>query len=93
MKVPFVSFLPMERELNNELREAFDRVFTRSWYIEGMEDEAFEKSFSDYIGTNYCIGVGNGLDALMLSLKALGIGTGDEEQNRCWWTRKKQHSI
>lgn len=78
MKVPFVSFLPMERELNNELREAFDRVFTRSWYIEGMEDEAFEKSFSDYIGTNYCIGVGNGLDALMLSLKALGIGTGDE---------------
>ena len=78
MKVPFVSFLPMERELNNELREAFDRVFTRSWYIEGKEDETFENSFSDYIGTKYCIGVGNGLDALMLSLKALGIGTGDE---------------
>ena len=46
MKVPFVSFLPMERELNKELRDAFDRVFTRSWYIEGAEDEAFEKAFA-----------------------------------------------
>jgi len=78
MKVPFVSFLPMEKELNNELRSAFDRVFTRSWYIEGIEDEAFEKAFAEYCGTKYCIGVGNGLDALMLSLKALGIGEGDE---------------
>lgn len=78
MKVPFVSFLPMERELDSELRGAFDRVFTRSWYIEGVEDEAFEKAFAEYVGTNYCVGVGNGLDALMLSLKALGIGEGDE---------------
>ena len=78
MKIPFVSFLPMERELDTALREAFDRVFTRSWYIEGVEDEAFEKAFSAYCGTKYCIGVGNGLDALMLSLKALGIGEGDE---------------
>ena len=78
MKIPFVSFLPMEKELNNELREAFDRVFTRSWYIEGKEDESFEKDFAEYCGTKYCIGVGNGLDALMLALKALGVGEGDE---------------
>lgn len=78
MKVPFVSFIPMEQELNKELRAAFDRVYTRSWYIEGVEDKAFEEAFAEYIGTEYCIGVGNGLDALMLSLKALGIGTGDE---------------
>lgn len=78
MKVPFVSFLPMERELDADLRGAFDRVFTRSWYIEGVEDEAFEKAFAEYVGTNYCVGVGNGLDALMLSLQALGIGEGDE---------------
>ena len=39
MKIPFVTFLPMERELNNDIRSAFDRVFTRSWYIEGVEDE------------------------------------------------------
>ena len=78
MKIPFVTFLPMEKELSNELRGAFDRVFTRSWYIEGVEDEAFEKAFAEYCGTKYCVGVGNGLDALMLALKALGIGEGDE---------------
>ena len=78
MKIPFVSFVPMEKELNDDLRGAFDRVFTRSWYIEGVEDEAFEKAFAEYCGTKYCVGVGNGLDALMLSLKALGIGEGDE---------------
>ncbi len=78
MRIPFVSFLPMERELDSDLRTAFDRVFTRSWYIEGTEDEAFEKSFADYCGTKFCVGVGNGLDALMLTLKALGIGEGDE---------------
>ena len=78
MKVPFVSFLPMEKELDSSLREAFDRVLSRSWYIEGVEDEAFEKSFADFCGCSYCVGVGNGLDALMLILKALDIGDGDE---------------
>ncbi len=78
MKVPFVSFLPMERELDGGLRGAFQRVFERSWYIEGTEDEAFEAAFAAYCGAKHCIGVGNGLDALMLSLKALGIGAGDE---------------
>lgn len=78
MKIPFVSFLPMERELDTALRSAFDRVFKRSWYIEGAEEEAFEKAFAVYCGTQYCIGVGNGLDALMLSLRALGIGDSDE---------------
>ena len=78
MKIPFVSFLPMERELEDDLRGAFDRVFTRSWYIEGAEDAAFEEHFAAYCGTKYCIGVGNGLDALMLTLKAMDIGEGDE---------------
>lgn len=78
MEIPFVSFKPMERELNQELRDAFDRVFLRSWYIEGEEDRRFEQAFAEYCGTEYCVGVGNGLDALMLSLKALEIGLGDE---------------
>ena len=78
MKVPFVSFKPMEKELSAELRAAFDRVFKSSFYIGGEEDKRFEKSFAAYCGTEYCVGVGNGLDALMLSLKALGIGSGDE---------------
>lgn len=78
MKVPFVSFLPMERELDFDLRAAFERVYTRSWYIDGVEDKAFEEEFAEYCNVNYCVGVGNGLDALMLALKGLGVGKGDE---------------
>ena len=78
MKVPFVSFRPLEKELNAELHDAFERVLSNSWYIEGKEDEAFEKAFADYCGTKYAVGCGNGLDSLMLSMKALGIGPGDE---------------
>lgn len=77
-QVPFVSFLPLEKRLNAELHEAFERVLKSSWYIEGQEDAAFEQAFASYVGTPYAVGVGNGLDALMLSLRALGIGAGDE---------------
>ena len=78
MNVPFVSFKPMEQELNKELRAAFERVFESSWYIDGNEDKSFESSFARFCDSKYCVGVGNGLDALMLVLKALGIGDGDE---------------
>lgn len=78
MKIPFVSFLPMEKELDKDLRAAFERVYIRSWYIEGVEDETFEKAFAEYCGTDYCVGVGNGLDALVMALRGLGIGTEDE---------------
>lgn len=78
MKIPFVTFKPLEKELDKEIREAFDRVYTRSWYIDGEEDAKFERAFSEYCNTEYCVGTGNGLDALFLSLKALGVGKGDE---------------
>lgn len=78
MKVPFVSFLPLEKEIRPDLENAFKRVMDNSWYIGGNEDKEFEKNFADYCNTKYCIGVGNGLDALMLPLKALEIGPGDE---------------
>lgn len=68
----------MEKELDAEIRDAFERVYQRSWYIEGVEDENFEKAFAQYCTRKYCIGVGNGLDALMLALKAMDIGPGDE---------------
>lgn len=78
MEVPFVSFLPMEHELDKDLRAAFERVYAASWYIQGKEDETFEKAFAKFCTMKYCIGVGNGLDALMLALKAIGIKSGDE---------------
>ena len=78
MKIPFVSFKPMEKELDADLRAAFNRVFENSWYIEGKEDTAFEETFAKFCNVKYCVGTGNGLDALVLPLKALGVGEGDE---------------
>ena len=78
MNVPFVSFRPLETELDAQLRAAFDRVLENSWYIDGKEDKAFEDAFAIYCDCKYCVGNGNGLDALMLALKALGIQAGDE---------------
>lgn len=78
LKVPFVSLRPLERELDKELRAAFARVYENSWYIGGREGAAFETAFAAYCGTQYCVGCGNGLDAITLILKAMGIGAGDE---------------
>ncbi len=78
MNVPFVSFVPIEKELDKELRQAFESVYTRSWYIKGEEDDAFEEAFAAYCSVKYCVGTGNGLDALMLILKVLEISKGDE---------------
>ena len=78
MRIPFVSFKSLEEELRIPIRQAFERVYERSWYILGEEDRRFELDFARYCGTKFCVGCGNGLDALMLSLKALGIGAGDE---------------
>ncbi len=78
MKVPFVSFRPMEEELHDGLEDAFRRVLDESWYIGGKENKLFEEEFADYCQVRYCVGCGNGLDALFLILKAYGIGTGDE---------------
>jgi len=77
-EVPFVTFRPLEKELAQELREAFARVLDNSWYIEGEEGRKFEEEYAAYCGVKYCIGCGNGLDALFLILKAYGIGPGDE---------------
>ncbi len=78
-KVPFVSLRPIHDMLRTELTDAFNRVtFDNSNFIMGDECEAFEKEFAKYCGCKYAIGCGNGLEALSLPLKALGIGEGDE---------------
>lgn len=78
MKVPFVSFTTMEKELDKEIRSAFERVYASSWYIKGKEDEEFEKEFAEFCHSKFCVGTGNGLDAIVLPLKALNITSGDE---------------
>lgn len=53
-------------------------VLHSGWYVLGKQVEVFENNFSEYVGTNYCVGLNSGLDALILAIRALGIGTGDE---------------
>jgi dTDP-4-amino-4,6-dideoxygalactose transaminase len=78
MKVPFLDLGAAYRELKPELDAATRRVMESGWYILGEEVEEFECEFAIYCGAKHCIGVGNGLDALMLVLRAQGIGSGDE---------------
>ena len=61
-----------------EYEEAVLRVLRSGWYILGPEVEAFEAEFSQYVGRKYCVGMNSGLDALTLSVRALGISAGDE---------------
>lgn len=77
-EVPFLDLRATYNELREEIDEAVARVLSSGFYLFGHELEAFEAEFAEYVGARYCIGVGNGLDALHLSLRALGIGKGDE---------------
>ena len=75
-RVPFVSLTPGEDA--EAIRRAIDRVVRAGWFVLGPEVEQFEQQFAAAAGASYAIGVGNGTDALMLILRALGIGPGDE---------------
>jgi len=78
MIVPFLDLKSVYKELKNELDAAYQRVMNSGWFIMGAELEAFEEEFASFCGTKHCIGVGNGLDALHLILRAYEIGEGDE---------------
>ena len=76
--VPFADFRPMHSEIRNNLDDAYKRVLDKNIFINGDEVRLFESEFAKYCGVKYCIGVDNGLDALFLILKSVGISTGDE---------------
>lgn len=76
--IPFLDFGAMHAELRTRLDAAYARVVDSNWLILGRELEAFEREFANYCGARHCIGVANGLDALFITLKAMGIGAGDE---------------
>lgn len=77
-EIPFLDLRAAYLELKAEIDAAVLRSLESGWYIGGAEVEAFEAEYANYCGAQFCIGVGNGLDALHLSLKALGVGPGDE---------------
>lgn len=78
MKIPFLDLKSAYLELKNEIDAAYLRVAESGWYILGAEVEAFESEYASYCEAGYCVGVANGLDALHLALRALGVGPGDE---------------
>ena len=78
MKIPFLDLTAIHAELKEEFEAACRRVLESGWFILGPEVEAFEAEFASYCGAKHCVGVGNGLDALHLILRAMEIGEGDE---------------
>ena len=78
MKIPFISLKYLHQELDRDIREAFERVYQSNYFISGQEGIEFENKFAAYCGKKYAAGCNSGLDALMLPLKAMGIGPGDE---------------
>ena len=65
IQVPFLSLKDVTNMHGEEIREAAKRVIDSGWYLQGKENEAFEQHYAEYIGTKYCIGCANGLDALI----------------------------
>ena len=76
-----MKFLDLEK-VNNRFRQEIDMrikdILDRGWYLQGEENEKFCQNFASYCGSKYALGVGNGLDALRLIIKAYGFGKGDE---------------
>lgn len=76
--IAFLDLVAATNELKAEIDTAVARVVASSWYIGGPEVEAFERDWAAYCEASHCVGVGNGLDALHLALKSVGVGPGDE---------------
>lgn len=76
--IKFLDLKTINERFRSELDAATKRVMDSGWYLLGKEDEAFEKAFAEYCGAKHAIGCANGLDALILIAKAMGLGAGDE---------------
>lgn len=78
MDVPYIDLVAQHAPLKADLLAAVERVIDHGWFILGPEVETFEQRLAAMIGVKHVIGVGNGTDALVLALRALGVGPGDE---------------
>lgn len=76
--IPFLDLRRSHLSIRSLLNDAYHRVIDSGWFIMGPELEAFEDEFARYCGVKYCVGLGNGLDAIKLLLIAHGIGAGHE---------------
>jgi len=78
MKIPILDLTAQYKSIKSEIDDAVMKVVESQHFILGPEVEAFESEVAAYCGTKYAVGVASGTDALILALKALGIGPGDE---------------
>jgi dTDP-4-amino-4,6-dideoxygalactose transaminase len=76
--IPLLELKPTYDELAGEIDDAVKGLLSSGWYIGGPAVEQFESEFGAYCEARHCVGVANGLEALALSLRALGVGPGDE---------------
>lgn len=70
MQIPFLSLKSITEKYSDEIHAAVQRVVDSGWYLQGNENETFENNYAKHIGSKYCIGVANGLDALIWIVKA-----------------------
>ena len=78
MSVPFVDLARQHAEVAEEVVAGWDAVFAAGDYVGGAAVTEFEQAYADHLGVAHCVGVGNGTDALEMSLRAVGVGPGDE---------------
>jgi dTDP-4-amino-4,6-dideoxygalactose transaminase len=78
MDIPFLSFQPQHAPLRDAMTAAFSRVYDSYWYVLGEEVKQFEREYAAFNQVAHTVGVANGLDALVLALRVLGVGPGDE---------------
>ena len=78
MNIPFVDLKTEYNRIKSEIDEKFKKVMESGWFILGNEVSSFESEFANYCGVKYCVGTGNGLEALFLVLKAWNVGPNDE---------------
>jgi len=76
--IPVIDLKRQHASMRADLDAAIRRVVDSGWYVSGQETEAFEREWAAYCGTSYCVAVGSGTAALNLTLRALGVGPGDE---------------
>ena len=78
MNIPFLSFDAVNRQIKSEITRAFETVFDDAWYIMGKQLHAFEQEYAEFNNVQHAIGISNGLDALHIALKSVGVSIGDE---------------
>ncbi len=78
MKVPFIGLKKQHETIKQEILDAVGKVIDDSYFILGEDVKEFENNFSKYCGVNYAVGINSGTDALILAMKSLNIGKGDE---------------